>query len=398
MIFAHILSIFLFIYTGLAVLYLLFFSITGRFGRLTRYHAHPARAKIAVIIPSYKDDLVIVETVRQAVKQNYPQESFSIIVVADGLKEDTLDELRKFSVTLIRASFDVSMKAKSINAAFNGLPENCFDIAMILDSDNIMGEGCLDKVNHAYQDGWKVIQCHRVAKNKNTPVAILDALSEEINNTIFRRGHRAVGLSCTLIGSGMAFQYGLLKDIFSLASIQNNPGEDREIDIQLIKEGVIVEYIDDAFVYDEKVQRKEVFEKQRTRWIGTQVEQIKRFFRRDMFPYAGSVTYLNKCFQNFLLPRLLFLLLFVVTIIFCVLDRKFRLNLLVPGWQWWIMLFILYLTAMFLAAPSGFYNRHTVKSFLSIPGLIFSMLKAFLKIGQNKKGFLHTPKEFEKQI
>ena len=55
------------------------------------------------------------------------------------------------------------------------------------------------------------MQGHRVAKNHNTNLATLDAVSEEINNNIFRSGHRAIGLSSALIGSGMAFDYELIK-------------------------------------------------------------------------------------------------------------------------------------------------------------------------------------------
>jgi hypothetical protein len=49
------------------------------------------------------------------------------------------------------------------------------------------------------------VQGHRTAKNTNNSWAILDAISEEINNNIFRKGHRVLGLSSAIIGSGMAF-------------------------------------------------------------------------------------------------------------------------------------------------------------------------------------------------
>lgn len=351
---------------------------------------------IAVLIPSYKDDSVILDTALQALQQSYPSERYTVTVIADGLQPETTRELKSLPIKVVEVSFDVSMKAKSLNTAFSQLPSGFYDIAMILDSDNVMNPDCLEKVNHAFQQGWQVIQCHRTAKNKNTAVAILDALSEEVNNTIFRRGHRAAGFSCTLIGSGMAFKYELLKDIFALPEIQNNPGEDREVDIQLVKKSIVVEYIDDAYVFDEKVQRKEVFEKQRTRWLGTQVEQASRFFRRDMLSLFWKKTYINKCFQNFLLPRLLFVLLFFFILIACAVDIITGYGLLMPLWHWWVALFLIYVVTMLLAVPSSFYNRKTGKAILQVPVLIISMIKALLKIGQNKKGFLHTPKEFSK--
>jgi cellulose synthase/poly-beta-1,6-N-acetylglucosamine synthase-like glycosyltransferase len=392
----HIVSFIVFVYVGLSVIYLFLFAMAGRFGKLKKYTIDEKKAMIAVLIPSYRDDSVILDTALQALKQSYPSERYTVTVIADGLQADTIQQLKRLPIQVVEVSFDVSMKAKSLNAAFRQLPSGVYDIAMILDSDNIMNPDCLEKANHAFQQGWQVIQCHRTAKNKNTAVAILDALSEEVNNTIFRRGHRAAGFSCTLIGSGMAFKYELLKDIFALPEIQNNPGEDREVDIQLVKKSIIVEYIDDAYVFDEKVQRKEVFEKQRTRWLGTQVEQAGRFFRKDMLSLFWRKTYINKCFQNFLLPRLLFVLLFFFILITCAVDIITGYGLLMPSWHWWVALFLIYVVTMLLAVPSSFYNRKTGKAILQVPVLIVSMIKALLKIGQNKKGFLHTPKEFSK--
>ena len=61
-------------------------------------------------------------------------------------------------------------------------------LSMILDADNIMKEGCLESVNAAFQEGANAVQCHRTAKNQQTSVAVLDAISEEINNHLFRKG------------------------------------------------------------------------------------------------------------------------------------------------------------------------------------------------------------------
>lgn len=396
MIVVHIISVLVFIFMSLSIIYLFLFAAAGRFGKLRKYTEAEKKAMIAVLIPSYQDDSVIIDTAIQALNQSYPAEKYTVTVIADGLKPETLAQLKQLSITVVEVSFEVSMKAKSMNAAFKQLPLAIYDVAMILDSDNVMNTDCLDKVNHAFQQGWKVIQCHRTAKNKNTPIAILDALSEEVNNTIFRRGHRVAGFSCTLIGSGMAFKYDLLKEIFALPEIQNNPGEDREIDIQLVKAGITVEYIDDAYVFDEKVQRKEVFEKQRTRWLGTQIKQISRFFRKDMILMFWSKTYLNKCFQNFLLPRLLFVLLFFFIFILCMVDITTRYSFLLPSWHWWSVLFFIYLFTMLLAVPHSFLNRKTWNAFIHVPVLILSMMKALLRIGQNKKGFIHTPKEFKR--
>jgi cellulose synthase/poly-beta-1,6-N-acetylglucosamine synthase-like glycosyltransferase len=70
----------------------------------------------------------------------------------------------------------------------------------------------LQDIADAFDNGMEVVQAHRIAKNTDTSVALLDACSEEINNAIFRKGQVAVGFSANLIGSGMAFKYSWFKD------------------------------------------------------------------------------------------------------------------------------------------------------------------------------------------
>ena len=62
------------------------------------------------------------------------------------------------------------------------------------------------EINRAFDNGVKSAQAHRTGKNLNTDISILDGISEEINNGIFRSGHNALGLSAALSGSGMAFE------------------------------------------------------------------------------------------------------------------------------------------------------------------------------------------------
>jgi cellulose synthase/poly-beta-1,6-N-acetylglucosamine synthase-like glycosyltransferase len=394
MIAVHVLTLLLFAYLLSTIPYLFLLALAGRFGRLKKWSQHPVKARIAVIIPSYKDDSVIVDTAAQALRQDYPH--YQVTVIADRLQPQTIAQLKAMPLDTLEVHWEKSMKAKSLNAALQRFPQGQFDIALILDADNLMSPGCLEKVNHAFQSGWKAIQCHRTAKNKNNAIAILDAMSEEINNTIFRRGQRVLGLSCSLIGSGMAFEFELLKSIFALPSIQNNPGEDKEVEIQLIKRGISAEYLDEALVYDEKVQRKEVFEKQRTRWLATQFENLRHLLAKDNRPSFTNKIYLHKIFDYLLLPRLLLMALFALLLGLCVVDACTTSHILYPSWYSWAAIALLYGCTLMLATPSSFYNGTTLKALLKTPVLLFSMLKALAGIKKNKAGFIHTPKEFSR--
>ena len=197
----HIFFLLIFIYLAINTLYFFVIAVGGKLYKPVIYQPNPAKKKIAVLIPSYKEDEVILNTARKARSHNYPAEFFDVFVAADQLKEETIKSLREIPVNVLEVKFEISSKARSLNQLLNFIPEDKYDIAIILDGDNIMMPGCLEKVNASFQKGFRAAQCHRIAKNKNTAVAVLDAMSEEINNNIFRKGQRALGFSSSTIGS-----------------------------------------------------------------------------------------------------------------------------------------------------------------------------------------------------
>ncbi|MDR3714964.1 MAG: glycosyltransferase family 2 protein [Puia sp.] len=391
----HIFFLLLGIYLFFSVGYLLVAALAGRWRKKTSYGSHPEKKKMLVLIPSYREDHIILDTASRAIRQNYPASRFDVFVIADKLQASTIEKLREIPVGVVEVQFETSMKSRSVNAALNQLSGKGYDIVMILDADNIMESNTLEKVNAAFQKGFQAVQCHRTAKNKNNAVAVLDAISEEINNNLFRSGQRALGFSAALIGSGMAFEFEKIRSIFNLDHILNNPGEDREIDLQLMKDGIVVEYIEDAWVYDEKVSSSEVFQKQRTRWLEAQLSHFSRFLDKDIRSASGTSSFRNKFFQTLLLPRSLLLLLFGFLMITVVLTVISGYPLLFPAWGWWIGLFGAFLLSLLISVPASFYNADTVKAVVHIPVLVFAMVRAMLKMKANRKEFLHTPKAFK---
>ncbi|MBS1562727.1 MAG: glycosyltransferase, partial [Bacteroidetes bacterium] len=348
MIVLYILFSVLFVYLAAGTLYLLVVALAGRFGRLPDFGGPvQERKRIAVLIPSYKEDNIIVHTARQAAAHDYPKDKFGVLVIADKLQPETVAALRAIPVRVLEV--DVNMKSRSVNAAFGVLDPAEFDIAMILDADNIMEQGCLEKVNAAFVKGAKAVQCHRTAKNQHTPVAVLDAISEEININLFRRGPAVLHISAAPIGSGMAFEFNLLKDIFSQDHILNNPGEDREIDTYLMKSRVLMEFLNDAYVYDEKVANAGVFEKQRVRWLEAQVNHVKRFFQDDMKDCPRTTVYYNKLYQNLLLPRLLFIMVFGLLAGLLLLQWLTGVRFMAPAPVCWVGLMLGYALVLFVS-------------------------------------------------
>jgi cellulose synthase/poly-beta-1,6-N-acetylglucosamine synthase-like glycosyltransferase len=384
----NVFQIILFMILAVPVLYILVFAVAGLF-----YKQLPVREKamwriVAVLIPAYKEDEVIVEAAMHAVKQNYPAGLYEIIVIADSLLPETIRKLSGIPVKVIEVSFEKSTKAQALNKAMAQLPDE-YDIAVVLDADNVMGNDFLMKINSAFDRNFFAVQGHRKAKNMNTPLSILDAASEEINNHIFRKGHRVLGLSSAIIGSGMAFRYQFFKELMSSAKAIG--GFDKEIELNMLRNGYQIEYIDDAIVYDEKVQKSEVFTNQRRRWLSAQLYYFRRDFLSAMkdLIFKGNIDYFDKAFQFIQPPRILLLGAVILTgslfIIFSFMRGIGSIYVTM-----WISLIAACVAAFLISLPRSFYNRQTMQAMMSLPLGMFLMLGSLLRVRGANKSFIHT--------
>jgi len=388
----HIITWAVFIYFTANTLYLFVMALFGRLSKARRYNIQNTKHQIAVLIPSFREDQIIVDTALQITEHDYPGSRFTVTVIADKLKPETLQRLQQIPVNVLEVN--LGMKSRSLHAALESPNIRDSEIVMILDADNIMAPGCLEKVNAAFHAGIRAMQCHRTAKNKNSEVALLDAMSEEINTNLFRRGPAYAGLSATPNGSGMAFDTKLIRDIFSSREILDNPGEDREIDMQLIQRKIKMEFLDDAFILDEKVSTAGVFEKQRIRWLEAQVNHVRRFFDGDMKTAQKTIIFVNKFFQNLLLPRVLTLVVFSNIIVILLIQHYFHLPLIRPSLAVWLTMMGLYIFTLLISIPRIFYSTRTLWAMSRLPLLMYAMMRAVLQMKKKRREFIHTPKTF----
>jgi len=381
-----------FTYLGLATIYFLIYSFAGIFPIRHKKEIKSGDNKFAILIPGYKEDSVIIDVAKDALNQDYPTDKFEVVVIADSFKKSTLEELNKLSITLIEVSFEKSTKAKALTKAMDVLGDD-YDVALILDADNIMKPDFTAKLNVAFNSGYLAVQGHRVAKNTNTAFAILDAVSEEVNNHIFRKGHRVLNMSCGLIGSGMAFDYRFFKT--TMKNVDAVGGFDKELELKLSKGKVMVEYVPDAYVLDEKIQDSGNFSNQRRRWLSAQFVYLKRYFFSGIYNllFKGNLVFFDKVFQMAQPPRIL-LLGFVTFITMChFITALFNITVIadpIVSINHWGIVFALIFAAFMLAVPRKYYTMDTFKALLTLPKGFFLMLKSLLTIrGANKK-FIHT--------
>ncbi len=385
-------EILIYFYLVSATLYVFLFSTAGLFYRDKHKNDVSRERKFAVLIPGYKEDAVIVNVAKQALNQNYPKDKYEVIVIADSFEDSTLDALNKLPIRVVVVEFEISKKSKALNKCMSIIGDD-YDVAFILDADNIMKEDVLHKINNAFDRGYLAVQGHRTAKNMDANFAILDAMSEEINNNIFRKGHRVLGLSSALIGSGMGLDYGLLKK--TMATV-DSVGEDKEVELKLLKQKYKIEYVSGALIYDEKTSKSDVFVNQRRRWIAAQLDYFRSHFLdglKDLI-LTGNIDYFDKVLQMIQPPRILLTgILGIITgfsALLLIPVFSFLQPYFVPGFYCWLTLLVLTIISLIFSIPVRFYNRKTFWALMRVPHGFLLMILSLLRIKGATKKFLHT--------
>ena len=372
----------IFVLVAFTVAYMTVFAITSQFVRKPEIPKTKRLNRFIILIPSYKSDAVIERTVKSILGQTYPQRLFDVTVISDHQDEMTNFRLAQYPITLLTPNFKYSTKAKSLQYAINNLPQfKIYDLVVILDADNIVLPEFLEELNSAYEySGTKAIQVHRLSKNRDTASAMLDATFEEINNSIFRLGHIAIGLPSAIAGSGMAFEFNWFKDNIVKTKAA---WEDKELEALLIRQHIYVDYFDHILVFDEKTRRSSDFNKQRGRWATTQFYTILKNIK--YLPSAiinKQYDLIDKILQWMLMPRTIMMGIIVI------------MSLILPfvyftlAVKWWIMA-ALVLLVFAIATPDYLVDKRWEHSFFIAPFIMFKSILHLVSFAKAKKAFVN---------
>ena len=401
----HFIDISLWLLMAASTAYILFYALVStlwkkRVSRLTRYLTGQVLAmrkkdffSYLILYPAYNEDRVIVNSVQKFLAQYYPYNSFHVAVISDHMQPETNKKLAELPITLLLPVFDKSSKAKAMQYAMDhfqkaevrGQRSEDFDYIVILDADNVVEPHFLEQLNTECAKGYKAIQCHRCAKNNDNDIAVLDGVSEEINNTIFRRAHNRIGLSSALIGSGMCFDFHWFKEnVYKLTTA----GEDRELEALLLQQKIYIQYEPDIHVFDEKVSNKDNFQKQRLRWMTAQIQSLF-----NLLPYIPkaimtfNLDFIDKTIQQALIPRSMLVVgalgMSVIMTLFSFIFSNY--------WyiKWWC-LFLTICIALYIATPRQLRSHSVFGKLLSLPKLVWKMVMKILKIDRKNTDFIHT--------
>ena len=355
----------MFILISLTVLYLGVFAITSLFVRHSETPKAKKQNRFIVLIPSYKGGKNLEMTVKSILGQSYTQRQFDVMVIADHEDEMTMFHLAQQPITLLTPNFERQSRIKSLQLAINNLPQfKIYDAVVILEAGDVVETEFLEQVNDAYEAaGTKAIQTHKVSLNRDSIPARLSAIFEEINNSIFRRGHISVGLSAALASSGMAFEFNWFKDYIQTAKAN---WSDKELEALLTRQHIYVDYFDKIEVYNEKARQAEDFNRQHLSWIWTQFRTIIRNIH--YLPSAIAKRHydlIDKLLQWLLIPRIIMMAVIIM------------MGILVPfiymsaALKWWA-LFAFVLLFFAIATPNYLVDEKWDSTFFKMPFVFIS--------------------------
>lgn len=366
-----------------SVLYLFIFALFSLKKRKDQYPSAKKKYKFAVVFPAYREDMVIQETVHSFFNQDYPREQYDVIVISDQMSETTNQRLLDLSAIVLEIKDAKSTKTNALQLVTKHIDNNnlSYDIIVIMDADNLVDHDFLNKINDAFYSGCSAVQTHRVAKNRDTNTAVLDAVSEEINNSIFRKGHTQLGFSSALIGSGMAFEYELFKENIMKAG---HIGVDKQLEMSLLIQNIYIEYLENVYTYDEKIKGSAGFYNQRRRWLSNQFTNL--FSGISELPFAllrGNWDYCDKLFQWMMPPRII---LFGFIFLFACLFTWFNWAMAIK----WLLLLLLLCITFSMAVPDYLVDDKFKKAIISLPLLFLLMFFNFFRLKGANKEFIHT--------
>ena len=356
----YFVDILLFALVAITVAYMVFFSIAALFNKHHDVPRAKSQNRFIILIPAYKSDNTIIQAVASVLSQSYPQRMFDIVVISDHQSEMTNMRLAQYTITLLTPNFEKSSKTKSLQYAILNLPEfKIYDVAIVLNADNIVDNDFLEQINDAYETaGTKAIVSHLLPRNRDTSSARLSTVFEEINNSIFRRGHIAVGLSSALMSSGVAYEFNWFKK--NIMKVRANT-EDKELEAMLIRQHVFIDYFDQIYIYNERKREVKDFNLQRRRWIFDQFRSfIKNAHYLPIAIFNKHYDWADKITQWMLLPRSI---MFTIILVMCTILPFIYLTIAI---KWWIIGAI-WGFSMTLAVPNDLVDKNWDKDFIMLP-------------------------------
>jgi hypothetical protein len=235
------------------------------------------RMQLAVLVPAHNEAEGIGATLRSLADCEYPAAARRTIVIADNCTDRTAGIARAAGVEVWeRANPEQRGKGFAVAWALERLfAGEDFDAVVMVDADCTASTNLLGAIEGRLRAGAGAIQVDYVAGNPEAShVSALRFGAFALADTVRFLGKQQLGLSCGLVGTGMAFTREVLRD-----APWNTTGlvEDGEYHMRLVLAGVPAEFVPEAWVSQAVPTSLKASTDQQARWEKGRLELIRRW-------------------------------------------------------------------------------------------------------------------------
>jgi len=236
---------------------------------------------LVVIVPAHDEEPGIGETLASLAACEYPAAHRRTIVIADNCSDGTAARAREFGVEVWeRTDPDNRGKGHALAWALERLFAEAQppDAVVMVDADCTVSANLLAACARHLADGAEAIQVDYVAGNpEDSPTAALRFAGFALADTVRFLGKERLGLSCGLVGTGMAFPRRVLEEVpWTVTGLM----EDGEYHMRLVLEGTRTRFVPEAWVSQPVPTSMRASSEQQARWEKGKLDMIRAWTPR----------------------------------------------------------------------------------------------------------------------
>jgi cellulose synthase/poly-beta-1,6-N-acetylglucosamine synthase-like glycosyltransferase len=235
--------------------------------------------RLAVVVPAHDEEAMIARTVH-SLQASDP--STVIYVVAHNCSDGTAKAAQEAGAKVVELNNPkLRGKGAALRHGFAAALEGGANAFLVVDADSVVSPNLIAATKQKLERGADAVQCryelelpdHNQHGGRPHPLTRLRALSFRGMNVVRARGRAGLGFSTGLFGNGFALTASTLERVpFNVNSI----AEDVEYHTKLVKAGLPVYWVEEAYVHAQSPASSKAQATQEARWEGGRLRVASR--------------------------------------------------------------------------------------------------------------------------
>lgn len=249
-----------------------FYSLRNVFFEKVWDISSPPKYTVTILIPAYNEELVIENTIKSMISQNYPKDKLEVIIINDSSSDNTQliceSYAHKYSfINVVNTPPSTKRKGKSVALNY-GLAQANGEIIIVYDADNTPEQNAVRNlvlVLENHDNVGAVVGKFRV-NNADRNILTRFINIETLTFQWLAQAGRWFWFKLTTIpGTNFAIRKSLLDELGGWD--EGALSEDTELTIRVYNLGYNIMFYPAAVTWEQEPETWRVWWKQRTRWV-----------------------------------------------------------------------------------------------------------------------------------